>query len=105
MADEPGQENSDAPSSEDKPSRGRLIKVAIAGAILLVVILWVWVNPSDPTEKKDFIQAVGVLLAALAGLGGLYFTSQNLKQTRQDTEKQLQQARDSTKDQLQQARE
>src|SRR5215204_5738600 len=105
MAEEPGQENRDAPSNEDKPSRGRLIGFAIAGAMLLVGILWVWVHPTDPTEKKDFIQAVGVLLAALAGLGGLYFTSQNLKQTRQDTESQLQQARDSTKDQLQQARE
>jgi uncharacterized protein YjbI with pentapeptide repeats len=105
MAQEPGQEKRDPPSNEDKPSRGRLIWFAIAVAILLVVLLLVWVNPSDPTEKKDFIQAVGVLLAALAGLGGLYFTSQNLKQTRQDTERQLQQARDSTKDQLQQARE
>src|SRR5215204_2005114 len=105
MAEEPGQENRDAPSNEDKPSRGRLIGFAIAGAMLLVGILWVWVHPTDPTEKKDFIQAVGVLLAALAGLSGLYFTSQNLKQTRQNTEKQLQQARDSTKDQLQQARE
>src|SRR5215204_7616272 len=99
MAEEPGQENRDAPSNEDKPSRRRLIGLAIAGAILgailLVGILWVWVHPTDPTEKKDFIQAVGVLLAALAGLGGLYFTSQNLKQTRQGTEKQLQQARES----------
>src|SRR5215212_6792603 len=47
-----------------------------------------WVKPADPTEKKDFIQAVGVLLAALAGLGGLYFTREN-------TEKQLRQARES----------
>jgi hypothetical protein len=105
MAEEPEQENRDAPSNGDKPSRGLLIGFAIAGAILLVAFLWVWVNPSDPTEKKDFIQAVGVLLAALAGLGGLYFTAQNLKQTRQDTEKQLQQARGSTEDQLQLARE
>jgi TolA-binding protein len=105
MAEEPGQENRDAPSNEDKSSRGLLIGFAIAGATLLAVILWVWVNPSDPKEKKDFIQAVGVLLAALAGLGGLYFTSQNLKQTRQGTEDQLQQARKSTEDQLQQARE
>jgi hypothetical protein len=78
--------NRDAPSNEDKPSRRRLIGLAIAGAILLVVFLWVWVHPTNPTEKKDFIQAVGVLLAALAALGGLYFT------------------RTSTKDQLEQAR-
>jgi hypothetical protein len=95
MAEEPRQENTDGPDNEDKLRVGRLIAFAIVGAILVVVILLVWVKPSDPTEKKDFIQAVGVLLAALAGLGGLYFTSQNLKQTRRDTEKQLQQARES----------
>jgi uncharacterized protein YjbI with pentapeptide repeats len=99
MAEEPEQENRDAPSNGDKPSRGLLIGFAIAGAILLVVFLWVWVNPSDPTEKKDFIQAVGVLLAALAGLGGLYFTRAStkdpLEQARENTEKQLRQARKS----------
>jgi hypothetical protein len=92
MAEEPGQENRVAPSHEDKPYRGRLIGFAIAGAILgailLVVFLWVWVHPTDPTEKKDFIQAVGVLLAALAALGGLYFT-------RTSTTDQLEQARKS----------
>jgi uncharacterized protein YjbI with pentapeptide repeats len=93
MAEEPRQENRDASSNEVKPLRGRLIVFAVAGAILLIVILWAWVRPTDPTEKKDFIQAVGVLLAALAGLAGLYFTREN-------TEKQLRQARESTRDQL-----
>src|SRR5918992_3592283 len=102
MTEEPKQEDRDASNNEDRSSRGLLIGFAIAGAILLILLLLVWVNPSNPTERKAFIQAVGVLLAALAGLGGLYFTSRNLKQTRQDTEKQLRQTRDSTKDQLQQ---
>jgi hypothetical protein len=89
MAEEPGQEKTDAPSNEDNPSRGRLIAFGIVGAILVVVILWVWVNPSDPTEKKDFIQAVGVLIAGLAGFVGLYFTWTNLNQTRQTTQRTL----------------
>jgi Pentapeptide repeats (8 copies) len=88
MAEEPRQENRDPSNNEDNLPRGRLIGFSISGAIVLVVLLWVWVNPSDPTEKKDFIQAVGMLLAALAGLGGLYFTREN-------TEKQLRQARKS----------
>jgi len=67
--------------------------------------LWLFVQPSTPTEKKDFVQAVGVLLAALAGLGGLYFTWQGQKLTRENTEQQLQQARESTRNQLEQARE
>jgi hypothetical protein len=92
MAEEPGQENRDSPSNGVNPSRGLLIWFAIAGAILgailLVVFLGVWVHPTAPTEKKDFIQAVGVLLAALAALGGLYFT-------RTSTKEQLDQARES----------
>lgn len=68
--------------------RWLLIGFAIVGAIVFVVILLEWVKPSNPTEKKDVIQAVGVLLAALAGLGGLYLTRQN-------TDKQLRQARES----------
>lgn len=68
--------------------RWLLIGFAVVGAIVFVVILLEWVKPSNPTEKKDFIQAVGVLLAALAGLGGLYLTRQN-------TDKQLRQARES----------
>ncbi len=51
------------------------------------------------------MQAVGVLLAALVGLGGLYFTAQNLKLIRENTEKQLRQTRESTEKQLQQAQE
>jgi hypothetical protein len=47
--------------------------------------LWAFVRPTDPTEKKDFLQAVGVLFAGLVGLGGLYFTWRNLSQTRQTT--------------------
>jgi uncharacterized protein YjbI with pentapeptide repeats len=88
MAEKPRQEHKDAPSNEGKLPRGLIIGFAIIAAILLVVILLMWVKPSDAKEKKDFIQAVGVLLAALAGLGGLYFTRVN-------TDKQLRQARES----------
>jgi len=63
--------------------------------VLLVLLLWLFVQPSTPTEKKDFVQAVGVLLAALAGLGGLYFTWQGQKLTRDNTQQQLEQARKS----------
>src|SRR5215211_7409393 len=89
MAEEPKQENRHAPNNEDKFRPRSLIGFGIVGAILVVVILWVWVNPSDPTEKKDFIQAVGVLIAGLAGFVGLYFTWTNLNQTRQTTQRTL----------------
>jgi hypothetical protein len=58
----------------------RVIQVglAVTGAILLIIGLLAFVQPSNPTEKKDFIQAVGILLAGLVGLGGLYITWLNL---------------------------
>jgi uncharacterized protein YjbI with pentapeptide repeats len=71
---------------------------------MLILFLWLFVQPSTPTEKKDFVQAVGVLLAALAGLGGLYLTWQGQKLTRENTERQLQEARKNTERQLQEAR-
>jgi hypothetical protein len=51
MVEEPGQEHKDSPSDDDKLPRGRLIGFAIVGAIVFIVILLVWVKPSDPTEK------------------------------------------------------
>jgi hypothetical protein len=89
MADEPKQENRHAPNNENKFRPRRLIGFAIVGAILVVLVLWMWVKPSDPTEKKDFIQAVGVLIAGLAGFMGLYFTWTNQDQTRQTTQRTL----------------
>src|SRR5215211_1947565 len=89
MAEEPKQENRHAPNNEDKFRPRSLIGFAIVGAILVVLVLWMWVKPSDPTEKKDFIQAVGVLIAGLAGFMGLYFTWRNLRQTRESTQRTL----------------
>jgi hypothetical protein len=51
MAKDLRQEHRDAPNDEDKLPRGRLIGFAIVGAIVFIVILLVWVKPSDPTEK------------------------------------------------------
>jgi hypothetical protein len=81
----------------DKIPRGLRTGLSIVGAVLaivravliIVVGLWAFVRPTDPTEKKDFLQAVGVLLAGLVGLGGLYFTWRNLNQTRQTTQRTL----------------
>ena len=102
---EPGQEDKDRATSRARDARRWWVVLALPAAVLLVLLLWLFVQPSTPTEKKDFVQAVGVLLAALAGFGGLYFTWQGQKLTRENTERQLEQARESTRDQLEQARE
>jgi uncharacterized protein YjbI with pentapeptide repeats len=46
---------------------------AIVGALLIIEgFLWAFDRPTGPTQKHEFLQALGVLLAALVGLGGLY---------------------------------
>jgi hypothetical protein len=72
-----------------KVVRGLWIGLAVLGAALLIMALWLYVGPDTATEKKDFIQAVGVLIAGLAGFVGLYFTWTNLDQTRRTTQRTL----------------
>jgi uncharacterized protein YjbI with pentapeptide repeats len=69
--------------------RGRLVTGSVIGVILVVIGLWWFVGPSTSTEKKDFVQAVGILLAGLGGLVGLYFTWKNSEQNRMTTQKTL----------------
>src|SRR5215212_2198798 len=96
MSEEPKQEDRGAQENQQQGVRSLLIGVAIAGAILLVIGLWAFVGPSTTTEKKDFVQAVGVLLAGLVGLMSLLLTWRNqrltqrsLEDTRRNTQEQL----------------
>jgi hypothetical protein len=72
-----------------KVVRGLWIGLAVIGAALIIMALWLYVGPSTPTQKKDFVQAVGVLIAGLAGFVGLYFTWTNLDLTRRTTQRTL----------------
>ena len=57
-----------------KAPRALVEGFAIVGALLIIVVcLWVLDRPTSPTQKHEFLQALGVLLAALVGLSGLYF--------------------------------
>jgi len=57
-----------------KVPRALLEGFAIVGALLIIEgCLWAFDRPTSPTQKHEFLQALGVLLAALVGLGGLYF--------------------------------
>jgi uncharacterized protein YjbI with pentapeptide repeats len=56
-----------------KVPRALLEGFAIVGALLIIVVcLWAFDRPTSPTQKHEFLQALGVLLAALVGLSGLY---------------------------------
>ena len=57
-----------------KVPRALLEGFAVVGALLIIVVcLWVLDRPTSPTQKHEFLQALGVLLTALVGLSGLYF--------------------------------
>ena len=54
--------------------RALLEGFAIVGALLIIEgCLWAFDRPTSPTQKHEFLHALGVLLAALVGLGVLYF--------------------------------
>src|SRR5215204_6535184 len=81
---------------------GNLVQVLVflgvlALYLLLGVALW-WIldwyidpgNAEVPsTAKKDLFQALGLMMAGVAGAIGVYFTWRNLSQTRQSTERTL----------------
>jgi hypothetical protein len=55
------------------PTRALLEGFAVVGTLLIVVVgLWAFGGPTGPAQRQDFRQSMGVLLAALVGLGGLY---------------------------------
>src|SRR5215213_5286170 len=91
MTNEPRLKDKEA--RENKVVRNVRLGLAIPFGILLVIFLiaglYSFVGPSTPTEKKDFVQAVGVLVAGFAGAVGLFFTWRNLRLTRDNTHQTL----------------
>jgi hypothetical protein len=84
-------------------SLGFIAVVILAWPYLQAALQWYLAPPSNRplsiTNRKDLVQglasvaqALAVFLAGVVGLIGLYFTSRNLKQTREHTDRQLQQA-------------
>ncbi len=83
-------------------SFGILFVFALAWPALQSALQWYWGTPRGDlsvTDRKDLVQglasvaqALAVFLAGVVGLVGLYFTSRNLRQTREHTDRQLQQA-------------
>ena len=72
MTEDPEQE--DRRAHWAKVPKALLEGFVIVGALLIIVGgLWAFDRPTSPTQKHEFLQALGVLLAALVGLSGLYF--------------------------------
>ena len=97
-------------SNNDRSARRNRIPswvFALAGGaayLLLGVLLWwaldQYIKPGDPTEKKDLVQALALIMAGVAGAGGVYFTWRGQRITQEDQKKNQQ----YTLQQLEQAR-
>lgn len=69
-----------------KVPRALLEGFAVVGALLIVVVcLWAFDRPTSPAQEHEFLRSLGVLLAALVGLGGLYFVQALAAYVRQRT--------------------
>ena len=68
--------------------------LVFVGSVLVYVLfgLFLWwvldqyIKPQDSGEKKDLIQALGLIMAGLAGIVGVYFTWRNLAMTQHNME-------------------
>src|SRR4051794_17751016 len=71
---------------------GVLALYLLLGVALWWILDW-YIDPSKAeipsTAKKDLFQALGLMMAGVAGAIGIYFTWRNLTQTRQSTERTL----------------
>ena len=85
-----------------------MIMPALVGTLFYVLfglVLW-WgldryIQPSSSTEKRDLVQALGLIMAGVAGGVGIYFTWRNQRLTQES----LQSTRESTKENLRVTRE
>src|SRR5215213_3075144 len=82
---------------------------AVLGGIMLYILfgllLWwgldKYIQPTSSTEKKDLMQALGLILAGVAGGVGIYFTWRNQRLTQES----LESTRESTEENLRLTRE
>jgi hypothetical protein len=80
-----------APKTKWYEKTGYQLLLFVGGALvylLLGVVLW-WVldqyiNPQSSTQKKDLIQALGLIMAGLAGIVGVFFTWRSLLMTQRN---------------------
>lgn len=69
------------PEHGDKIIRNMRVGLSIFAAILLVIGLWAYIGPTEPTEKKDYIQACALILGGVAAIATIYYTQRNTRQT------------------------
>src|SRR5215207_2399559 len=59
--------------------------IALFGLVLGLILDW-YIEPKNSTQKKDLVQALGLITAGVAGAVGIYFTWRSQRLTRQAQE-------------------
>ena len=54
--------------------------------LVLGLILHLYIDPQNSTEKKDLVQALALIMAGVAGAIGVYFTWRGQRQTQEEQE-------------------
>jgi hypothetical protein len=73
----------------------------MVNAVVLGLILDWYIDPQTSTQKKDLVQALGLITAGVAGAVGIFFTWRGQRQTREAQEENQQ----NTQAQLRHAQE
>jgi hypothetical protein len=110
MTDPKPPSDRDEPQDEKWYERTRYQVLLFAGGVVLFgLVLWFvldwYIDPRTSTEKKDLVQALGLITAGVAGAVGILFTwrGQRITQREQErnqrnTQEQLRLARQSQED-------
>ena len=62
-----------------------VVGIAFFGLVLGLILDW-YIGPKNSTQKKDLVQALGLITAGVAGAVGIYFTWRSQRLTRQAQE-------------------
>jgi uncharacterized protein YjbI with pentapeptide repeats len=85
--------------------------IALFGLVLGLILDW-YIDPQNSTQKKDLVQALGLITAGVAGAVGIFFTWRGQERNQRNTQEQFRLTRQSqdqnqksTQEQLENAQE
>jgi Pentapeptide repeats (8 copies) len=70
------------------------VGVIVVFSLVLGLILNWYIDPQTSTQKKDLVQALGLITAGVAGAVGIFFTWRGQRQTQQSTQAELRNAQE-----------
>jgi hypothetical protein len=70
------------------------VGIALFGLVLGLILDW-YIDPQSSTQKKDLVQALGLITAGVAGAVGIYFTWRGQERNQRNTQEQFRLTRQS----------